>query len=173
MTVKPIERVAWDAIESPLGPLALVVSERGVIAVSFVEVVSDGMIAELVPAGIRVARDRRATRPLRRELEAYFVGKLTRFETPVDPTGTDFQHHVWKALCTIPYGTTRTYGQVAKTIKKPQASRAVGMACHRNRIGIVIPCHRVVGAGGELTGYAGGLDKKRFLLELEKKGGGA
>jgi methylated-DNA-[protein]-cysteine S-methyltransferase len=171
MKVKPVERVAWDAIESPLGPLALVVGDQGVIAVSFVEVASDGTIAELVGTGTRVARDRKALGPLRRELEAYFIGKLTKFETPVAPIGTDFQCDVWGALATIPYGTTRTYGEVARKIGNPLASRAIGMACNRNRIAIVIPCHRVVGTSGRLVGYAGGLDKKQFLLELEKRGG--
>lgn len=102
------------------------------------------------------------------ELEEYFAGKRQRFSVPFSAKGTPFQEKVWKALLTIPYGETRTYGQIAAQIGKPAASRAVGMANHMNPISILIPCHRVVGANGALTGYGGGLDLKEYLLGLEQ-----
>lgn len=102
------------------------------------------------------------------QLRAYFAGELTDFDLDLQPAGTEFQHRVWAALRTIPYGQTRTYRQIAEQIGSPGASRAVGLANGRNPIGIIVPCHRVIGSSGGLTGYAGGLDRKRKLLELEK-----
>ncbi len=102
------------------------------------------------------------------QLAEYFAGERRRFDLPLAPAGTEFQRLVWDALLTIPYGHTVTYGQLARQIGRPGASQAVGMANHRNPISILIPCHRVVGSDGSLTGYGGGLDKKRFLLELER-----
>ena len=102
------------------------------------------------------------------ELRQYFRGELRRFTFPVEVHGTPFQRSVWEALRTIPYGETRTYGQIAALIGHPRAARAVGMANHRNPLCLVVPCHRVVGAGGGLTGYAGGLEIKRRLLALEQ-----
>lgn len=111
--------------------------------------------------------------PLLREaavqLAAYFKGTLRAFELPLAPQGTAFARRVWAELLQIPYGETRSYGQIAERIGAPQAARAVGSANHRNPIAIVIPCHRVIGADGRLTGYGGGLDKKEFLLALEQK----
>ena len=104
-----------------------------------------------------------------RQLEEYFAGARTAFDLPLAPRGTPFQQAVWAALLAIPYGETRTYQQIAAAVGRPKASRAVGGACHRNPIGIIIPCHRVVGASGSLTGYAGGLDRKAALLALEQK----
>ena len=101
------------------------------------------------------------------ELEEYFSGERKCFSVPIKPEGTDFQKKVWAALCDIPYGETASYGEVAKMIGNTKACRAVGMANNKNPIAIIIPCHRVVGANGTLTGYAGGLDKKEFLLKLE------
>lgn len=101
------------------------------------------------------------------QLAEYFAGKRKSFDLPLKPEGTPFQQSVWRALREIPYGETATYGQIAERIGNRKACRAVGMANNRNPIAIIIPCHRVIGAGGSLTGYAGGLDKKEFLLELE------
>lgn len=101
------------------------------------------------------------------QLTEYFAGVRREFDLPLAPKGTPFQQAVWAELLKIPYGETRTYGQLAAALGKPKASRAVGSACHCNPIGILIPCHRVVGANGSLTGYAGGLDVKEYLLELE------
>ena len=102
------------------------------------------------------------------QLQEYFAQKRTAFDFPLEFSGTPFQVAVWEALCRIPYGETRTYGQIAAAIGRPKASRAVGMACNRNPIWIVVPCHRVLGADGSLTGYAGGLSMKRMLLEMEQ-----
>lgn len=101
------------------------------------------------------------------QLEAYFAGELTHFDLDMRLEGTEFQLEVWAALRTIPYGQTRSYGWLARQIGRPGASRAVGAANRRNPIGIIVPCHRVIGADGSLTGYGGGLDRKRVLLELE------
>ena len=104
------------------------------------------------------------------ELREYFAGSRKVFTVPVRLSGTDFQIEVWNALREIPYGATATYGEIARRIGRPRACRAVGMANHRNAVPILIPCHRVVGAGGALTGYAGGLEVKSFLLALERRG---
>ncbi|TVS85192.1 methylated-DNA--[protein]-cysteine S-methyltransferase [Mycobacterium helveticum] len=103
------------------------------------------------------------------QLEAYFAGELVDFDLDLDLRGTEFQRRVWKALLTIPYAETRSYGQIAEQIGAPGSARAVGLANGRNPIAIVVPCHRVIGAGGNLTGYGGGLERKRILLELEKR----
>lgn len=103
----------------------------------------------------------------RKELDAYFAGTLRTFTVPLAPKGTDFQKRVWTALTKIPFGETRTYGQQAAMIGQPAAVRAVGAANGKNPIGIIVPCHRVIGANGTLTGYAGGLHNKELLLKLE------
>jgi methylated-DNA-[protein]-cysteine S-methyltransferase len=104
---------------------------------------------------------------LRQELTEYFAGKRKSFDVKLAPDGTDFQRAAWIALTKIPFGQTRTYGEQAAAINKPKAVRAIGAANGRNPIGIVVPCHRVIGANGTLTGYAGGLHNKEFLLKLE------
>ena len=101
------------------------------------------------------------------QLREYFAGERKEFDLPLAPQGTAFQRRVWEKLCEIPYGECRSYGDLAGSIGNPKACRAVGMANHRNPLPIFIPCHRVVGANGNLVGYAGGLDAKTFLLELE------
>jgi len=103
-----------------------------------------------------------------RQLKSYFAGELKEFSLPLEPSGTDFMKQVWAALCGIPYGKTATYGEIAERVGRPKAARAVGLANNRNPIPIFIPCHRVIGADGSLTGYAGGLDMKKKLLDLEK-----
>lgn len=107
-----------------------------------------------------------------RQLRAYFDGALTAFDLPLAPRGTPFQRRVWAALCDIPYGGTLSYGQLAARLGRPSAARAVGLANGKNPIGIIIPCHRVIGASGSLTGYGGGLDRKRRLLDFERGGAG-
>ncbi|WP_329620387.1 methylated-DNA--[protein]-cysteine S-methyltransferase [Streptomyces sp. NBC_01255] len=102
-----------------------------------------------------------------RQLDAYFAGDLTEFDLPLHLVGTPFQLRVWAELCRIPYGETRTYGELAEALGNPTASRAVGLANGKNPVGIVVPCHRVVGASGSLTGYGGGLDRKQRLLAFE------
>lgn len=140
-------------IETPIGPLTLQADEAAVTAIRF---------------GAGGAQD---TSPLldaaEAQLREYFAGARRTFDLPLAPHGTAFQQRVWAALRAIPYGETRTYGELAAAIGSPNASRAVGMANHRNPISIVIPCHRVIGANGTLTGYAGGLEIKQKLLALE------
>lgn len=102
------------------------------------------------------------------QLARYFAGELTDFDLPVALEGTEFQRQVWAALQTIPYGETRSYGEIAAAIGRPGASRAVGLANGHNPISIIVPCHRVIGASGDLTGYGGGIDRKRALLQLER-----
>ena len=108
-------------------------------------------------------------RQVAEQLQDYFAGRRTVFDLPLAEEGTPFQRRVWSALCDIPYGTCRTYGEIARAIGAPGAARAVGMACNRNPWMIVVPCHRVVGAGGRLTGYAYGLTCKKMLLDLERQ----
>ncbi|MBS9535777.1 methylated-DNA--[protein]-cysteine S-methyltransferase [Mycobacterium sp. M1] len=107
------------------------------------------------------------------QLDAYFAGDLTEFDLDYDLAGTEFQRRVWAALLTIPYGETRSYGELAQQLGTPSASRAVGLANGRNPISIIVPCHRVIGSNGSLTGYGGGIARKQFLLDLEKKNGQA
>ncbi|OBH01273.1 MULTISPECIES: methylated-DNA--[protein]-cysteine S-methyltransferase [unclassified Mycobacterium] len=103
------------------------------------------------------------------QIDAYFAGELTEFDIELELRGTEFQRRVWRALLTIPYGATRSYGQIAEQIGAPGSARAVGWANGHNPIAIVVPCHRVIGANGSLTGFGGGLDRKRALLGLEKR----
>ena len=103
------------------------------------------------------------------QLEAYFPGSLIRFDLPLAPQGTPYEQRVWEAIRQIPYGTTASYGQIASRIGNPQGARSIGRAAHRNPILIVIPCHRILGANGSLTGYAGGLAIKEALLHLERQ----
>ncbi len=148
------------AYESPLGIVTVLGEDNAIISLSFAEKGSvPPSTGETDPLLARCAR----------ELDRYFSGTLTAFTVPLSPRGTPFQRDVWEALRAIPYGQTASYGEVARAIGKPGAARAVGMACNRNPIAILIPCHRVVGASGDLTGYSGGLEKKRFLLELERR----
>lgn len=112
-------------------------------------------------------------REAQRQIDEYMAGRRDVFRLPVRPErGTDFQRAVWRALCDIPYGETRTYADVARAVGRPRAARAVGAACHCNPVVIVVPCHRVVGCGGRPTGYAGGLDAKVRLLRIEAGGRG-
>ena len=126
--------------------------------------------AALLPPGtpeVGVSQPSPLLQEAERQLQAYLSGRLRDFDLPVSPQGTPFQREVWAALRTIGWGELRSYGEVAHAIGRPKASRAVGMACHHNPILIVVPCHRVIGAGGTLTGFACGLDVKRALLRLE------
>ena len=104
-----------------------------------------------------------------KQLNEYFWGKRKKFNVPINPKGTEFQKQVWNELLKIPYGQTVTYKRIAQKIKRPNAARAVGMANHNNPIAIIVPCHRVVGSNSKLVGYAFGLEKKQFLLDLENK----
>lgn len=116
-----------------------------------------------------IVRETDLLKEAKQQLQDYLLGKRKQFEIPLAPEGTDFQQIVWKKLQEIPFGQTRSYGEIAKSIGKPTASRAIGMANHKNPILIFIPCHRVIGANGSLVGYAGGLKVKEHLLALENK----
>ncbi len=146
---------------SPLGPMTIFGTQAAVHAVMF-----DGQKHERFPSeatpGISPAVD-----VMRRELDAYFAGRLRQFTAAMAPQGAPFQQRVWAALLRIGHGETTNYGALAALLGNAKASRAVGAAIGRNPIGIAIPCHRVIGASGALTGYAGGLDRKRALLALE------
>ena len=127
--------------------------------------------AQLVRANQGSAPATPLLRDAQQQLHQYFAGERTQFDLPLTPAGTPFQQAVWKELQRIPYGETRTYGQIAAAVGNPKACRAVGMANNRNPIGIIIPCHRVVGSNGSLVGYATGLDHKRQLLDIEAGSG--
>ena len=146
----------YAVMESPLGPLTVAASDKGVAAVHFGNVVPGD--AEVSDALSQAAIG---------QLAEYFDGKRTSFDLPLDVEGTAFQKAVWNELQRIPYGETRSYGDIAKALGKPGASRAVGSANHNNPVAIVIPCHRVVGQDGSLTGYAGGVHLKQQLLAIE------
>ncbi|MBM3990019.1 MAG: methylated-DNA--[protein]-cysteine S-methyltransferase [Planctomycetes bacterium] len=162
----------WLAsIPSPLGMLEAAACEAGVCELAFPRGrerdAELGALSELLGAQ-RVRGSHRHLERLAEELERYFAGKLTRFRVPLHAPGTAFERRAWSALLEIPYGATWSYGQQAAAMGQPRASRAVGAANGRNRIAIVIPCHRVIGANGALVGYAAGVERKRFLLELER-----
>ena len=125
-----------------------------------------GNRVELVPQNMEI-KETPLLKQANTQLEAYFSGQLQTFTLPVKPQGTDFQLKVWAELCRIPYGQTITYGQLAERVGNKNASRAVGMANGRNPLPVFIPCHRVIGTGGKLTGYTGGLDIKQALLKVE------
>ncbi|HEY4375714.1 MAG TPA: methylated-DNA--[protein]-cysteine S-methyltransferase [Acidimicrobiales bacterium] len=114
-------------------------------------------------------RDDAAFSPVADQLTDYFAGQRTTFDVPLAPSGTDFQRSVWSGLCDIPYGETISYGELARRVGVPNGSRAVGLANGRNPISVIVPCHRVIGADGSLTGYGGGLPRKKFLLGLESR----
>jgi methylated-DNA-[protein]-cysteine S-methyltransferase len=116
-------------------------------------------------------RDAAGFRRAREQLASYFAGELRRFELSLHFEGSDFQRRVWRALCDIPFGATESYGALAQRIGAPGAARAVGLANGHNPLGIVVPCHRVIGANGSLTGYGGGIERKRWLLAHEAQGG--
>ncbi len=159
------EKLTSRTIASPVGPLRLVASAVGLVAVLW----HDDR-AGRVPLG--AVEDGRSDHLdlAQEQLASYFAGRLRRFAVPLDPRGTPFQRQVWAALAAIPYGETRSYGAVAAAIGQPTASRAVGAANGRNPISIIVPCHRVIGAAGSLTGFAGGLEAKQILLALEGHG---
>jgi len=165
---------AYGTYDSPVGRLLLSASERGLTGLYM----DDHRPA---PASVSAGAVEREDGPAhqaasaviaeaRRQLELYFAGSLTEFDLPLAVSeGSEFQRRVWEELRTIPYGTTMSYGELARRIGNPGASRAVGLANGRNPISIIVPCHRVIGADGRLTGYGGGLPRKQFLLALEAR----
>ncbi len=152
-------------IDSPIGPLQ-VSAEDGALTHVFMDAQRHAPPASLSQSW---REDRTALAGVVEQLEAYFGGELTDFDLVLRPDGTPFQRAVWGALQTVPYGETSSYGAIAAQIAHPNASRAVGQANGRNPIAIIIPCHRVIGSAGSLTGYGGGLDRKQWLLAHERK----
>ena len=159
-------------LDSMLGPLTIV-AEDGRIRCLYMDLQrhrpADGELGEPEPRG----RDVEPFKAAAEQLDSYFTGERTTFDLPLAPVGSEFQQRVWAALRQIPYGQTQSYAEVAERIGSPGGARAVGLANGKNPIGIIIPCHRVVGSNGSLTGYGGGLDRKRQLLDLELAVSGA
>jgi methylated-DNA-[protein]-cysteine S-methyltransferase len=151
--------VHWTVLSTPVGDLSLATDGAAVCRVRFGRY--EGRQAGADEATLAAAAG---------QLDEYFGGRRTEFDLPLaDVGGSDFERAVWAELAAIPYGEMRTYGEVATAVGDPSAARAVGVACNRNRLPILLPCHRVVGAGGKLVGFGGGLPRKRFLLELEAR----
>lgn len=151
----------YRTIDSPIGPLTLAGRNSALTNLRMVDQTYE-------PTRAGWTRDDNTFADAVEQLKAYFAGALTDFDLELDLQGTAFQQRVWKALLTIPYGETRSYGEIAEQIGAPGSARAVGLANGHNPIAIIVPCHRVIGANGKLTGYGGGLDRKLTLLELEK-----
>ncbi|QDV10026.1 Methylated-DNA--protein-cysteine methyltransferase [Planctomycetes bacterium Poly30] len=169
------QALALRRIDTPLGPMLAVCSSAGLALLEFVDkerIEKQLYRATSVHGGplLRAPRRRNGFTMLdgvEDQVHAYFAGELAVFELPLAPVGTPFQRAVWKQLAEVPYGAQRSYGEIARAVGRPTAARAVGAANGRNPIAIIQPCHRIVGSDGTLTGYAGGLWRKRRLLELE------
>ncbi len=165
------DRLARTIIDTPIGPLGLAASPVGLRAVDF-----DATPSRVPPSSSPSSVDPAAKRILNQaadELDRYFRGTLTHFSVPLDAGGTDFQQRVWTRLVQIPFATTTTYGAIATSLGDPKATRAVGLANGRNPIPIIVPCHRVIGADGSLTGFGGGIPRKEWLLDHERRTAGA
>lgn len=161
MGVDVMDNVRFSTMDSPIGPLTLAGTGSTLTHLRMAGQTHEPDRADWVSADGAFA-------DVVEQLEAYFAGSLTEFDVELQLIGTEFQRRVWAALQTIPYGETRSYGQIAEQIGSPGASRAVGLANGRNPIGIIVPCHRVIGSTGGMTGYGGGVDRKQTLLALEK-----
>src|SRR3954469_7455565 len=157
--------IAWDVYESPLGPLTIEAGPSGITALSFPG--TGGA------AGDESSREPAALADAVAQLDAYFAGELRAFDLPLDLRGTPFQRRVWAQLRRLPYGATVTYSELATAVGRPDVVRAVAAAVGRTPVPIVVPCHRVLGADGSLTGYGGGLARKAALLDLERRGAAA
>ena len=156
-----METLQSRTVDSPVGPLTLAGRNGRLRHLRMVDQTYE-------PSREGWVNDEGAFDDVVRQLDAYFAGDLTEFDLELDLVGSDFQKRVWAELLAIPYGETRTYGEIARDIGSAGASRAVGLANGHNPIGIIVPCHRVIGANGSLTGYGGGLARKRHLLDMEK-----
>ena len=163
MTTLVANLACYTRMESPVGPLLLVADDSGLRRIDFVNGRNPGT------PGPQWHEDAEPLREVARQLHAYFAGELESFDLTLAPQGTPFQLTVWNRLCDIPFGETISYGELARRIGNPNASRAVGLANGSNPIPIVIPCHRVIGSNGKLTGYGGGLPIKEKLLGLERR----
>lgn len=153
----------YDDIQAPIGPLLLVSDGKGLVELSLPQ---RGKLAT-PPDGAEASASK--LRGVARQIDEYFSGKRLQFDLPLHPSGTPFQLDVWNALLAIPYGETVSYADIAQRIRRPRAVRAVGAANGANPLAIIVPCHRVIGSNGDLTGYGGGLPIKRWLLAHERK----
>ena len=151
-----MKKISKLTIKTPIGLLEITATDEAIVGVKPVNHEENTAANDLA----QKCRD---------ELEEYFAGKRKSFDLPLKGEGTDFQKQVWDQLKRIPCGETRTYGEVAKMMGRPKAARAIGLANHNNPILILVPCHRVIGADGSLTGYAAGIEAKKYLLDFEKK----
>ena len=159
---------AFDVVDSPVGPLLVAATEKGILRISFDSDPEQSLAHLSRLAGRRVLRSPRAIDPVRYELDEYFEQRRRSFDLSLDLRGTTpFTTQVLGELALVPYGQTATYGDLAARVGRPRAARAIGMVMNHNPIPIVLPCHRIVGANGSLTGYGGGLDRKEHLLRLE------
>jgi len=163
---QPRETLFFTHYQSPLGNYLAACSKKGIVCLK-TEKQAPKFLARLEREGIELKDHDKKNLRLVKQLDAYFSKKRRRFEIPLDLRGTPFQLRVWELLLTIPWGETRTYGQIAKALSRPKASRAVGRAVGANPVSIVVPCHRIIGSNGRLTGYGGGLERKTALLEHE------
>jgi len=154
----------YTRYDSPLGNLLLVAENNALTGIYF----ADGKSRAGIGDDWKEQPDHPVLQTAKRQLDEYFAGRRKIFDLPLAPSGTPFQHRVWQALLAIPYGETQSYADIARRIGNPKAVRAVGAANGANPISIVVPCHRVIGADGSLTGYGGGLPRKRKLLALEQ-----
>jgi methylated-DNA-[protein]-cysteine S-methyltransferase len=154
---------SYTTINAPVGVLKLVASDRGLAAILWEN--DDPKRVRLGP--LAEEKNHPVLLKTERQLKDYFAGKRKTFSVPFDFAGTEFQKRVWQALAAIPFGDTPSYGQIARQIGRPKAARAVGAAIGKNPISIMVPCHRVIGSNGKLTGFAGGLEAKASLLKLE------
>lgn len=157
------DTLVYDIADTPIGPLLLVAGPRGVRRIEFPRG------GRVVMPDYGIAQDRARLADASEQLRAYFAGERFTFDFARDAQGTPFQHSVWDALCEIPLGETTSYGELARQLGRPSASRAVGAANGANPLPIVVPCHRVIGASGSLTGFGGGLPAKRWLLDHERR----
>ena len=152
-------------VDSPIGPLTAVRDGAGVLVGLFFDDPS-----RPIPDEVLGEQEQEAFGDVAAQLEEYFGGTRTGFDLPLRPTGNDFQLAVWEQMTRIPYGETRSYGDLARALGDRTLAQAVGVACGRNPLPVVVPCHRVIGADGSLVGFGGGLHRKRFLLDLEQRG---
>ncbi len=152
-----MEKLFFDYFRSPIGMLKITAESESLVAIDFIDDVATA------------SKPNKITRQTINELKAYFNGSLKEFSVPLKLEGSEFFNSVWKALLKIPYGETRSYSEIAAIIGKPKAARAVGMANNKNKIPIIIPCHRVIGKNGKLLGYASGTRRKKWLIEFERE----
>lgn len=172
MTVMPSPLMSTTyepPVEAPIGTLTLIAGDRGLRAILWPNDADGSRTRARVPLGDTVSGSNPLLEQTVEQLDAYFDGTLRRFDLPLDPAGTEFQIEVWRALATVPYGETTSYGKQSADLGRPRAIRAVASANGRNPLSIILPCHRIIGADGSLTGFAAGLEAKAWLLDHEAK----